>query len=83
LFSRGIGILPMICAPLPFQTIGWKPTLLCCRDSGYPLRLGLDLSAAFSCGSFSSLDSGRVESAPARTAGIASPVALRHLRVRI
>ena len=53
------------------------------RDSRQSYRAGHDLSAAFSCGGFSPLDSGRVESAPARTSGVTVSAALRDLRVRI
>ena len=51
------------------------------RDSRQPRRAGRDLSVAFSCGSFSSLDSGGVESAPAGTSSLTVPAALYDLRV--
>src|ERR1700680_4628884 len=53
------------------------------RDPSFSYRAGRDLSAAFSCGGFSSLDIWRVEPSAARTAGFALPFALRDLRVRI
>jgi len=53
------------------------------RDSRQPRRSGHDLFAAFSCGGFSPLDSGRVESPATRAPGSRASVALRDLRVRI
>ena len=51
------------------------------RDSRQSCRAGHNLFAAFSCGGFSLLDSGRVESPAARTPGFTASVALRDLRV--
>ena len=53
------------------------------RDSSQSRRPGHDLFAAFSCGGFSPLDSGRMESPAAGATGFAVSVALRDLRVRI
>ena len=53
------------------------------RDPRQPGRAGHDLSAGFSCGSFSPLDSRRVESPTARTPGVALPIAVRDLRFRV
>jgi len=53
------------------------------RDPRQSCRAGHNLFAAFSCGGFSLLDSGRVEPPAARTPGFTASVALRDLRVRI
>src|SRR5262249_16629098 len=53
------------------------------RDSRQSCYFGNDLSVAFSCSSFSPLDSWRMESPATRAASFATPIALRDLRVRI
>src|SRR6188472_4098994 len=53
------------------------------RDSRQSCYSRHDLSAAFSCGSVSILDSGRMEPPAARTTVSSAPVALRDLRLRI
>src|SRR4029077_5541173 len=53
------------------------------RDSRQPCYARHHLFAAFSCGGFPLLDSGRMESPAAGATGSAAPVALRDLRFRI
>src|SRR6476659_553649 len=53
------------------------------RDSRQSCYSCHDLSAAFSCGSVSILDSGRMEPPAARATLSSAPVALRDLRVRL
>ena len=53
------------------------------RDPRQSCRSGHNLFAAFSCGGFSPLDSGRMESPEAGATGSAVSAALRDVRVRI
>jgi hypothetical protein len=53
------------------------------RDSSQSRSPGHDLFAAFSCGGFSPLDSGRMESPAAGATGSGVSAALCDLRVRI